>query len=61
MWGTVNIYIARGVLLASSRCFASPQSLLEIASGVVLYRKVIDYSTVAGSRYLVHRPLYALD
>jgi hypothetical protein len=26
------------------------QSLLEIASGVVLYRKVIDYSTVAGSK-----------
>ena len=26
------------------------QSLLEIASGVVLYRTVIDYSTVAGSK-----------
>ena len=39
-------------------------SLLEMASGAVLYRKVIDSSTAAAvetSRYLVLRPLSALD
>jgi hypothetical protein len=32
-----------------------------MASGAVLYRKVIDYNTAKTSRYLALRPLYALE